>query len=306
MTSNFTHYDAVIVGGGPAGLSAALNLGRARKHVLLCDAGPRRNAAAAHIHGFVTRDGTPPAEFRRIGREQLAPYAQVQVQDAQVERIGGTSGAFELHLSTGHTVAARRIVLCTGMVDELPAIDGFQALWGRSIFICPYCHGWEVQDRRFGVLVPEAAHLEYALLLRGWSRQVTVLTDGRYAVPAEMQPRLAAAGVAVEPRRITRLVAKGEQLAHVEFAQGDPLPVDVLFTRPPQQQVPVVQALVQTLGLALDAHGYVQLDEHRRTSVPGIYAAGDLATPMQSAAGATAAGALAAAMLNHELTLELR
>jgi thioredoxin reductase len=302
MTSNLINpFDAVIVGGGPAGLSAALNLGRARKRVLLCDAGPRRNAAAGHIHGFVTRDGTPPAEFRRIGREQLAPYAQVQVQDVQVERIGGTSGAFELQLSSGLAVAARRILLCTGMVDELPGIDGLRPLWGRSIFICPYCHGWEVQDRRFGVLVPEAAHLEYALLLRGWSRHVTVLTDGRYAVPAEMQSRLVAAGVSVEPRPITRLAAKGDQLDRVEFAQGDPLPLDVLFTRPPQRQV----AVVQTLGLALDAHGYVQVDEHRRTSLPGLYAAGDLATPMQSAAGAAAAGALAAALLNHELTLEL-
>jgi thioredoxin reductase len=304
MTSNLTHYDAIIVGGGPAGLSAALNLGRARKRVLLCDAGARRNAAAAHMHGFVTRDGITPAEFRRIGREQLAPYAQVQVQDVQVERIGGASDAFELQLSSGHAVAARRILLCTGMVDELPGIEGLPPLWGRSVFICPYCHGWEVQDRRFGVLVPEAAQLEYALLLRGWSRDVTVLTNGRYAVPAEMQARLAAARVAVEPRRIARLASNGGPLAQVEFVQGDPLPLEVLFTRPAQQQVGMVQALVQTQGLALDAHGYVQVDEHRRTSVPGLYAAGDLATPMQSAAGAVAAGALAAAMLNHDLTLQ--
>jgi thioredoxin reductase len=293
-------YDVVIVGGGPAGLSAALNLGRARKRVLLCDAGPRRNAAAERIHGFVTRDGTPPADFRRIGRQQLEPYANVEARDIGVEEIRGERGAFKVRLATG-SVEARRILLCTGMVDELPDIDGFRALWGRSIFQCPYCHAWEVQNRVFGFLSPNVDALEFALFLRGWTGDVTVLTDGRYAVPPEAQARLASGGVRVEERRIACLSAKEDRLELVEFTDGDPLRLDVLFARPPQRQV----AVVQSLGLDLDSGGYVRVDERRQTSIPGIYAGGDLITPVQGAVLAAASGMQAAAMLNHELTLEL-
>lgn len=294
-------FDVVIVGGGPAGLSAALNLGRARRRVLLCDDGPRRNAAAVHIHGFVTRDGTPPAEFRRIGRQELEPYTSVEARDVHVEAIRGERGAFEVHLEGGNVVTARRVLLCTGMVDELPDIDGFRALWGKSIFICPYCHGWEVQDRAFGVLAPSAQLLEFALLLRAWTSDVVVLTDGRFAVPAEAQARLARAGVRVEERRITRLSESEGHLEQVDFDGGSPLRLDVLFAKPPQRQV----AVVRSLGLSLDEAGYVLVDEHRQTSISGIYAGGDLVTPMQSATLAAASGVHAAGMLNHELTAEL-
>jgi thioredoxin reductase len=293
-------FDVVIVGGGPAGLSAALNLGRARKRVLLCDAGPRRNAAAEHIHGFVTRDGATPADFRRVGRQQLESYPNVEARDVHVEEIRGEQGAFQVRLPTGN-VEARRILLCTGMSDELPDIDGFRELWGRSIFQCPYCHGWEVQNRRFGFLAPSVDTLDFALLLRGWASDVVVLTDGRYAVPPEMQARLSSANVRLEERRITRLSENGGHLDLVELAEGSPLRLDVLFARPPQRQV----ALVQSLGMALDPGGYVRLDEHLQTSIPGIYAAGDLATPVQSAVLAAASGMQAAARLNHELTAEL-
>ena len=293
-------FDVIIIGGGPAGLSAALNLGRARRRVLLCDHGPRRNAAAEQIHGFVTRDGTPPAEFRRVGRQQLEPYSSVEARDVRVEEIRGHRGAFEVRLDTG-IVEARRILLCTGMIDELPDIEGFRELWGRSIFQCPYCHGWEMQDRKFGFLAPGAELLDFALLLRGWTSDVNVLTDGRYAVPPEVRTRLESAGVRIGEQRIARFSAREEHLERVEFADGSSLRLDVLFARPPQRQV----ALVQSLGLALDAGGYVQVDEGRQTSLPGIYAAGDLVTPVQSAILAAASAMQAAARLNHELTAEL-
>ena len=292
-------FDIIIVGGGPAGLTAALNLGRARKRVLLCDAGPRRNAAAREIHGFVTRDGTPPSEFRRIGREQLERYPSVEIRDVQVEEIRGERGAFEVRLSTG-VVQARRILLCTGMIDELPEIDGFRELWGHSIFQCPYCHAWEEQDRRFGFLAPGPEMFDFAVLLRGWTDDVTVLTDGRFAISSEMRARLA--GVQIEERRIARLSGSEGRLEAVEFEDGGSLPLEVLFARPPQRHVAVVQAL----GLALDSGGYVAVGENsRETSVPGIYAAGDLTTPVQSATLAAAAGMQAAARINHDLMVEL-
>jgi thioredoxin reductase len=294
-------YDVVIAGGGPAGLSAALTLGRARKRVLLCDAGPRRNAAAEHVQGFVTRDGITPAEFRRVGRQQLEPYANVELRDAAIEAIHGKRGAFEVRLGAGEVVETRRILLAMGMIDELPEIEGLRALWGQSIFICPYCHGWEAQDRRFGFLAPTADLLEFGLLLRGWASDVVVLTDGRFAVPPEAGSLLARAGVPVEERRITRLAAQGGQLQQIEFADGPPLGREVLFLRPPQRQV----ALVEALGLDLDPQGYLKLDEHAETSIAGIHAAGDLVTPVQGAILAAASGMRAAALLNHALTAEL-
>lgn len=293
-------HDCVIIGGGPAGLSAALTLGRARKRVLLCDFGSPRNAPAIHMHNFVTRDGIAPAEFRRIAREQLGTYPNVEVRDVRVEEIRGESGAFDVRLSTGN-VQARRILICTGMIDELPDIDGLRACWGRSIFICPYCHGWEVQDRRFGYLASSVDKLSFAVMLRGWTSDVVVFTDGKLSVPPDVNAQFAAAGVRVEERNIARLVASGDQLERVDLTDGDSLPCDVLFVHPRQRQVD----LVQSLGLTLDAMSYVEVDAMRETSRKGIYAGGDLVTAAQGAILAAASGSQAAGMVNYSLSMEL-
>lgn len=297
-------YDLVIVGGGPSGLAAALALGRARKRVLLCDAGPRRNAAAVHIHNFVTRDGTPPDEFRQIARQQLATYPSVTVVDARVEGITGARGAFEVALSSG-PVVARRVLLATGMVDQMLPIEGFRELWGRSIFQCPYCHGWEVQDRRWGFLVvpTAAAHmLPFALQARGWTRDLVVLTNGNVDIPDDVRAQLVAAAIRIETAPIARLVARDGHLESVELATGATVPCEELFVQPPQRQVDLVRAL----GVALDDDGYVLADPMKReTSIPGIYASGDLTTRMQAAVLAAAAGTQVAAILNVDLAMEL-
>jgi thioredoxin reductase len=298
-------YDVVIVGGGPAGLSAALALGRARRRVLLADSGPRRNAAAVHIHNFVTRDGTPPEEFRRIARQQLATYPNVEVQDVRLESIAGTRGAFEVRLATG-TVPARRVLLCTGMIDELLPIEGFRELWGQAIFQCPYCHGWEVQDRRWGYLgraSDASSHLlPFALQARGWTRQLVAFTGGTFDVPEETRAKLQLAGIRLETAPVVRLVGAEHRLEAIELSDGTRVPCDVLFTHPPQRHVELVRAL----GLELDEEGFVRVDARtRETSVPGIHAAGDLTTRMQGAMYAAASGTQAAAMINVELTMEL-
>ena len=295
------HYDVVIVGGGPAGLAAALALGRARRRVLLCDAGPRRNAAASHIHNFVTRDGTTPSEFRRIGRAQLEPYANVAVAEAAVEAITGSCGEFSVRLSA-KLVRARRVLLCTGMIDDGIDIDGFRELWGSSIFQCPYCHGWEIQNQNFGFLSPSAEMLEFAIFLRAWTHHVVAYTDSRFEVVPAVRDRLLQAGVILDERRITRLLAPDGKLAQIMFADGAISQTDALFARPPQRHVPIVQAL----ALALNPMGYVVVDETRReTSIPGIYAAGDLLSPMQAAIVAAASATHAASVLNHGLVFEL-
>ncbi len=297
-------YDALIVGGGPAGLSAALALGLARKRVLLCDAGPPRNAAAVHLHNFVTRDGVAPSDFRRIGREQLAAYPTIEVKEARVGAITGSSGAFTVEVN-GEPVVTKRIVLATGMIDGTLPIEGFAELWGKSIFQCPYCHGWEVRDRPWGFLV-SAAHapmfMHFALMARGWTKELTVFTDGAFEVHDEQRATLTKAGIRLETAKVKRLVSEGGALTAIELEGGERVRCEALFAHPPQTQVDVVRAL----GVALDEHGFIAVDPMRReTSIPGIYAAGDSITRQQAAIFGAAAGAHAATMLNAELTAEL-
>jgi len=294
-------YDVIIIGGGPSGLSAALALGRARKRVLLCDAGPRRNAAAIHMQNFVTRDGTPPDEFRRIARGQLASYPNVTIRDTGVAAIAGERNAFTIQLSVGEEVRARRVLLATGMVDEMLPIDGFRELWGTSVFQCPYCHGWEIQDQRWGFLVqPErAAHAApFALMARGFTtRGLTVFGD----LPEEVHAQMRAADIDVAASPVRRLRTHDGKLTAVELADGTEIPCEALFVHPPQHQV----ALVQSLGLAVE-DGYLTVDPvTRETSRRGIFASGDLTTRQQSAILAAASGMQAAAALNMELSSDL-
>ena len=297
-------YDVVIIGGGPAGLSAALALGRARKRVLSCDSGPRRNAAARHIQNFVTRDGTPPDVFRQLGREQLAQYGNVELRDERVDALVGVRGAFRLTLGSA-SIEARRVLFCTGMIDEPLPIEGFSALWGRSIFQCPYCHGWEVQDRAWGFLVraEHSAHvLPFALQARGWTSRLVVFTGGTFELPEQDRARLIAADIRVETAPLARLSEQDGRLVAVELESGARVPCDALFAHPPQRQVELVTAA----ALELDEAGFVRVDPITgETSVPGIYAAGDLTTRMQGAILAAAMGARTAAMLNVDLALEL-
>ncbi|WP_373047510.1 NAD(P)/FAD-dependent oxidoreductase [Vulgatibacter sp.] len=293
------NYDVLVIGGGPAGLSAALQLGRGCKKVLLCDAGPPRNAAAEEMHGFPTRDGTPPREFRRIGREQLAPY-DVEVREVGVHHVEAQGRGFVVALADGSTVRCRRVILATGMVDEIPDVPGIREQWGRRIFQCPYCHGWELRGRPWGLLATSEQLLEFALFLTGWTEQVVAFTNGPLSIRDELRQRLERAGVALESRRIARLVAgPTDELAAVELEDGTRRGCEALVVRPPQRQ----SAFVARLGLALDDAGYVRIDEREETSVRGIYAAGDLTTPVQGALLAAAAGTRAAWAVNHALNV---
>jgi thioredoxin reductase len=293
-------YDVVIVGGGPGGLNAALYLGRGRKQVLLCDAGTPRNAAAEHMHGFGSRDGIPPQEFRRISREQLKAYPNVEVRDTRVGSVEQREGAFRVALGDGTTVDARRILLAVGMVDEMLDIPGYKELWGPSIFQCPYCHGWEVKDQPFGVLLTDAQYLDHAAVIQNWSQDLIVFTHGAFTATPEQRERLQALGIGLEPRRIRALHGKDGRLAEVELEDGRRIARTVMFSNPPQRQ----PELVTRLGLALDELGFVKVGPFGETSVPGIVAVGDMTTRMQAAVMAASAGATVGAMLNMSLILE--
>jgi thioredoxin reductase len=281
-------YDAVVVGAGSAGLSAALVLGRSRRRVLILDGGEPRNAPSSGAHGFFTRDGAPPKELLRIGREQLTPYEGVQYRRAKVRKAGGASGAFEVVLEDGSAVFARRLILATGVSDELPDRPGFSELWGRGVYHCPYCHGWEVRDRPLAVLNSGAGAVERAVLIRNWSRDLVLLTDGPAGLDEKSRQRLSGLGVSVREGRST-LAREG------------------LFYVPPQSQR---SELAEAMGcdlVRMPRALVVKSDPTtRETSVPGVYAAGDVTGtgPLQSVPLAAASGAAAAYFANHALATE--
>jgi thioredoxin reductase len=292
--------DVAIVGGGPAGLAAALALVRSRKRVVLFDCWPPRNAAASEVRGFVTQDGTPPAELRRLAHEDLAAYETFELRDdMRVTAIQPVDGRFRIETAE-HSIIARRVLLACGLVDVLPDLPGYRALWGTSVFQCPYCHGWEHRDRRFGYLANDSECLEWSVLLRAWTTDLVVFTSGAFEVTHAQRDRLAHAGIAVEDRPITALRARSGRLAAVVLASGPELARDVLFARPPQRQTPLVQAL----GLRLASRDLVHTENYE-TSIKGIYAAGDLMVHEHGASKAAATGASAAHALDEALTREL-
>jgi thioredoxin reductase len=183
-------YDVVIVGGGPAGLSAALVLGRCRRRVLLCDAGQPRNAASAHLHGYLTRDGINPREFLRLGRSELAQYDTVEVRDVHVTDARCESSRFSTTLATGETVCSRKLLLATGVVDNVPAIEGLRELYGKSIFHCPYCDGWELREQPMVVYGRGERGYGLSLELTGWTRDMVLLTDGPCELDEDQRERL--------------------------------------------------------------------------------------------------------------------
>ncbi|WP_049558228.1 NAD(P)/FAD-dependent oxidoreductase [Nonomuraea sp. SBT364] len=296
-------YDAVIAGGGPAGMAAGLTLGRMHRTVLLIDAGQGRNARAENVHNFLTRDGTPPAELRELGRAELASYPTVQARTDTVAGAGTTADGFRLELAGGGTVDARRLLLATGLADELPGPRGVDALWGRSAFHCPYCHGYECTGRRVAVLGADAARVRLALQLSRFAAEVTLCTGGGPLGP-EARATLTANGVGVRCEPVARLEGTDGRLERIAFEGGPPLAGDAVFV----VNVPRRRSdLADRLGCGSFADGCVEVDEFGRTGVPGVYAAGDMARratmpmPMSAVVWAAASGMLAGAVIDQDL-----
>jgi thioredoxin reductase len=298
-----TTWDCIIVGAGAAGLSAALVLGRARRRTLVVDAGRPSNRHAHGIGGLLGQDGRPPADFYAAGRSEIAAYPTVELRSGEV--VGGerTEDGFVLELADGSREGARRVLLATGMDYRAPELAGVAERWGRSVFHCPFCHGWEVRDRPLGVLDRGATGAQRALLLSFWSDDVTLLADGPAELDAEDADQLRAAGVAVDERPVTGLRGPGDELAAVVFADGSERPCGGLL-------VPVTlhqrSGLAARLGATAAEPGpvvadAVEVDGMFRTSAPGLSAAGDLSVAMPSVATAIAAGSSAAAGIVHGL-----
>ncbi|MEM1203738.1 MAG: NAD(P)/FAD-dependent oxidoreductase [Acidobacteriota bacterium] len=291
-------YDALIVGGGPAGLSAALYLGRARKRVAVLDRGHPRHAVSQGVHNFLTRDGLPPAELRTVAWEQMAAYPSVDHRSASVKSLSRSDDRWEARLGDGAKVTARAALVATGVVDQHPEIPGFKERWGHSIHHCPFCHGWEMRDRPLALLGSNEAVGHMAPLLRNWSSDVVVLTHGG-ALPEEIAATLDALGIPVATPRVERLSGPGSSLRTILLADGTPLEREGLFVIADQRQCD----LVTDLDLQLDEGGYVVVDGRGATDRPMLWAAGDLTTPAQQVVDAAAQGARAGATMVAALTV---
>jgi thioredoxin reductase len=292
--------DVVVVGGSYAGLSAALQLARARRRVLVIDGGAPRNRFASHAHGFLAQDGRPPQEISAEGRAQLMTYPTVEWLDGWAERAEGAPDAFVVHaVAAGgdrRTIEARRIVLATGVSDELPDVPGLQERWGRSVFHCPYCHGYELGRERIGVLGVSALSMHHALMLPDWG-ETTFFLNGAFEPDKEQLAQLAARGVKLERERVARLSGH----ADMELADGRVVPLVGLFTAARHR---LTSPLAEQLGCAIEdgqLGPIIQTDVMKQTTAPGVLACGDTARPSGSVALAVGDGAMAGAATHRSL-----
>ena len=296
-------YDAVVAGGSWAGLTAALQLARARRRVLVVDAGRPRNRFAHAAHGFLGQDGRAPAEIVAAAKAEVLAYPTAAHRADEVTSARLENGSIALTLASGATIGASRLILATGIVDELADIPGLRERWGSTVLHCPYCHGYEVSDRRLGVLAVSDHTVHQALLLPDWSAAVTLFTKEAVELDAEQRDALARRGVRVETRRVVSLVGSAPKLEGVRLADGAIIPIDALFTG---AQLRMASPLAEQLGCAFEdspAGPVIRTNERKATSVPGVFAAGDATRAFGNATLAVADGMIAGVAAHQSLAM---
>ena len=295
--------DVAIVGAGPAGLSAALILGRCCRRVIVFDAGRPRNSVSPELHGFLTRDCEHPGDIRRLGRAQLERYETVSVRDVVVEDAVPDDGHFVVSVADGTRVRARKLLLASGVKDEIPEIDGFEETYGVSAFHCPYCDGWERRGQAIAILGKGVKGYALALELLGWSDDIVLCTDGPHELDAEEAACLERNGIRVEQRPIARFESADGMLRNVAFETGPALPRQALFFSTPTNQS---CGIATALGCEFNERGSVKTGSYEKTNVAGLYVAGDASHHVELAIVAAAEGAMAAFAINAELLAEDR
>ena len=297
---NEADFDVIVVGGSYAGLSAAMQLARARRRVLVVDAGQRRNRFANHSHGFLTQDGSEAAAIAALGRSQLQAYPTVAWRDGRAVQATAENGLFRVTLDDGAPVSGRRLVLATGVVDELPPVEGLAERWGRSVFHCPYCHGYELDQGEIGVIATGELSMHHALLLPDWGR-VTLFLNGAFEPDAAQLAALASRGVTLERTVVARVAGEADVVLH----DGRTLPMAGLFVAPHMR---MASPLADQLGCAMEdgpAGQFVRTDAMQASSVPGVFCCGDMARAAGNVAFAVAGGAMAGVAAHRSLIAEL-
>jgi thioredoxin reductase len=295
-------WDVVIAGAGPAGLSAALILGRACRRVLLADTGTPRSWASKAMYGFLSRDGIPPGEFRDLAHRELARYPNVTfLQSEVVQAQRRADGRFEVTLRPRRKIRCRKLLIATGVFDQLPEIDGIEHFFGKSVFQCPYCDGWELRDQAIAVYGKGQRGFEMSRAMTAWSRKLTLCTDGRAGLSQTDRAQLAANGIGLIEERIRGLVGEEGHLEHVVFHSGRTLPCAALFFDMPSHSQ---SRLAESIGCEFTPNGGIKCGRYEATNVPGVFVAGNIIKDVQLSIVAAAEGARAAFGINRALTRE--
>nr|WP_307859019.1 NAD(P)/FAD-dependent oxidoreductase [Herbiconiux sp. SYSU D00978] len=305
MTENEARYDVVVIGGGAAGLSGALMLARARRSVLVVDAGTPRNAPAEAVHGLFARDGVPPAELLATGRGEVRRYGGAVI-DGRVVEVSRDDGGLRVELEGGHAIGARRLLVASGVVDALPDVAGLRERWGRDVVHCPYCHGWEVRDRRIGVLATGPRAMHQVQLFRQWSDDVVLLLNDAMEPSGQEAEELAARGIEVVAGAVASVEVRGDALTGVRLADGRLVDLGALAVA---TRTDARAEFLAPLGLEPAPHpsgmgSTIAADAFGRTAAPGVWVAGNAADMSAQVGGAAAAGAMAAAQINMDLVTE--
>ncbi|WP_010271617.1 NAD(P)/FAD-dependent oxidoreductase [Paenibacillus senegalensis] len=293
--------DVVIIGGGPAGLNAALMLGRARKQVKVIDEGRPRNAVTRETHGFLTRDGISPGEFRRIAREEISSYPSVSFASDTAVSIAGTDGHFHISTAGGATFECKKVLFAIGMKDRPLNIPGLAEVYGTSAFVCPYCDGWELRDEPLVVINKGAELMHFAPVLAGWTNRFTICTNGPDELTDAQREELQRHQVPLFDSPIRQIESSGGIVQRVVLEDGTAIPCRGIFFKP---DLVIGSDLPRQIGCSITETGMVATDEFGKTSVPGVYSAGDAASRQHQAIAAASMGGLVAAAMNNELNGE--
>lgn len=293
-------YDVIIVGGGPAGLSAALLLGRARRRVLVFDTGRPRNARSLGMHGYLTRDGILPTQYLDLGRAELARYG-VELRFEEVVKAEGSDGGFSLSTRSGEASLCRKVLIATGLIDRLPVIDGIARFYGTSVFHCPYCDGWEVREAPIAVIGKRKNAIALSGALRRWSNNVTLLTNGEARLHPGEQQMLDEHAVRLITARVQRLEGTGARLERIVLRNAEPLECRALFISYGYDQH---SDLARQLGCLFTSKGVARTNKFQYAGAPGVYVAGDASKDMQMVIVAAAEGAKAGVAINMALQQE--
>jgi thioredoxin reductase len=294
--------DCIIVGGGPAGLNAAIVLGRCRRKVLLFDTQQYRNRYSHGMHNYLTRDDIDPAEFIKICNQELEKYGVPRKNEKVVQARKNEQDVFVVKTETGNTYHAKKLIIATGLIDPLPDVEGFEEMYGNSVFHCPYCDGWEVRDKKLGVYAKNKNGFEVAIKLKGWSDHVFLLTDGVDKFKPHEKEELAANNIPIIKTQVLKLEGQDGQIQQVLFKNGEQQQCDALFfVNGFSQQC----NLVETFNCEISSRGKVITNRFQQTKTPGLYVAGDADKDMQFVVVAAAEGAKAAVTINTELQKEI-
>ena len=298
---NSMSFDVIIVGGSYSGLAAAMAVGRALMKVLIIDDGKPCNRQTPYSHNFITQDGVPPAEISSIAKRQVEKYDTVQFFAGSAARGSRTDNGFQIEVATGEKFKARKLIFASGIKDIMPAIPGFNECWGISVLHCPYCHGYEVRNQKTGILANGEDAMELAAMIRNWTNDLTLYTNGRSALSGEQAGILEKHGIKTVENEIDRLEHQDGQLQHVVFYNGSKSPLIALYSRnrfEQQCQIPL------SLDCEMTEDGYIRVDQFQETTIQGVYACGDNVTRMRTVANAVAMGTTAGMTASKKLIVE--